>query len=207
MRINRTTRALGALILTLGLALTACGNDDGGSNSSTQVSATEHNDADVAFASAMLQHHTQALSMVDLTRNRPLDPEVQQLVKQIPDAQAPEIQTFTDWLTDWDEEVPETMGDHANAGHNMDDMGDSMEGMDSDMPGMMSAKDMTALNDASDAEFQTMWLEMMVEHHEGAVEMAQAETEDGQYKPAIDLADNIVSSQAGEIETMKGLLG
>jgi len=207
MRINRTTRALGALTLTLGLALTACGNDDGGSNSSTQVSATEHNDTDVAFASAMLQHHAQALSMVDLTRNRPLDPEVQQLVKQIRDAQAPEIKTFTDWLTDWDEEVPETMRDHANAGHNMDDMGDSMEGMDSDMPGMMSADDMTALNDASDAEFQTMWLEMMVEHHEGAVEMAQAETEDGQYKPAIDLADNIVSSQTGEIETMKGLLG
>jgi len=205
MRINRTTRALGAITLTLGLALTACGNDDGGS--SRQVSATEHNDADVAFASAMLQHHTQALSMVDVTRNRPLDPEVQQLVKQIRDAQAPEIETFTDWLTDWDEDVPATMRDHANAGHDMDDMGGSMEGMDSDMPGMMSADDMTALKGASDAEFQTMWLEMMVEHHEGAVGMAQAETEDGQYKPAIDLADNIVSSQTGEIGPMKGLRG
>lgn len=204
MRINRTTRALGAL--TLGLALTACGNDDGGSTSSTQVSATEHNEADVAFASAMLQHHAQAVSMVDLTRSRPLDPEVQQLAEQIRDAQAPEIETFTGWLTDWDEEVPETMRDHTNAGHNMDDMGYSMEGMDSDMPDMMSADDMTGLADASDAEFQTMWLEMMVEHHEGAVEMAQAETEDGQYKPAIDLADNIVSSQTEEIETMKSLL-
>jgi len=145
--------------------------------------------------------------MVDLTRNRPLDPEVQQLAEQIRDAQAPEIETFTDWLTDWDEEIPETMRDHANAGHDMDDMGDSMEGMDSDMPGMMSADDMTALKDASDADFQTMWLEMMVEHHEGAVEMAQTETEDGQYKPAIDLADTIVSSQTEEIDTMKGLLG
>jgi len=207
MRINRTTRALGALTLTLGLALTACGNDDGGSTSSTEVSATEHNEVDVAFASEMLQHHAQALSMVDLTRNRPLDPEVQQLAEQIRDAQAPEIETFTDWLTDWDEEIPETMRDHANAGHDMDDMGDSMEGMDSDMPGMMSADDMTALKDASDADFQTMWLEMMVEHHEGAVEMAQTETEDGQYKPAIDLADTIVSSQTEEIDTMKGLLG
>lgn len=210
MRINRTTRALGALTLTLGLAMSACGNDGGGSNSSTEVSATEHNDADVAFASDMLQHHAQAVSMVDLTRNRPLDPEVQQLAEQIRDAQAPEIETFTDWLTDWDEEVPKTIRDHTNAGHNMDDMGDmgdSMEGMDSDMPGMMSADDMTALKDASDAEFQTMWLEMMVEHHEGAVEMAQTETEDGQYTPAIDLADNIAFSQTEEIETMKSLLG
>ena len=88
----------------------------------------------------------------------------------------------------------------------MGDMGDAMEGMDTDMPGMMSADDMTAVSDASDAEFQTMWLEMMIEHHEGAVEMAKDQTEDGQYKPAIDLAEDIASSQTAEIETMKGLL-
>ena len=208
MRINRTTRALGALtlILTLGLALSACGNDEG-SDTTTQVSSTEHNDADVAFASEMMQHHAQALVMVDMTMSRDLDPEVQQLAEDIRVAQGPEIETFTDWLTNWDEEVPETMRDHGNAGHDMGDMGDAMEGMDTDMPGMMSADDMTALNDASDAEFQTMWLEMMIEHHEGAVEMAQAETEDGQYKPAIDLAEDIVTSQTQQIETMNGLLG
>ena len=209
MRINRTTRALGAaaLTLTLGAALSACGNDDGDSNTTdSQVSTTEHNDADVAFATDMMQHHAQALVMVDMTMSRDLDPEVQALADDIRAAQGPEIETFTDWLTDWDEEVPETMRDHGNAGHDMGDMGDSMEGMD-DMPGMMSADDMAALEDASDAEFQTMWLEMMVKHHEGAVEMAQTEAEDGQYKPAVDLADNIVSSQTEEIETMKGLLG
>ena len=75
------------------------------------MSTTEHNDADVEFASNMLQHHAQALSMVDLTRGRTLDPEVQQLAEQIRDAQAPEIEIFTDWLTDWDEEVPETVRD------------------------------------------------------------------------------------------------
>ena len=208
MRINRTTRAFGALTLTLtlGLGLSACGNDDGDSDTTTQVSTTEHNDADVAFATHMVQHHAQALVMVDMTMNRDLDPEVQQLTDDIRSAQGPEIEIFADWLTDWDEEVPETMRDHGNAGHDMGDMGDSMEGMD-DMPGMMSADDMAALEDASDAEFQTMWLEMMVEHHEGAVEMAQDQTEDGQYKPAIDLAEDIATSQTSQIETMKGLLG
>ena len=209
MRINRTTRALGAVTLTLGLTLSACGNDDGDSDTTTQVSSTEHNDADVAFATDMMQHHAQALVMVDMTMNRDLDPEVQQLAEDIRAAQGPEIETFTDWLTDWDEEIPETMRDHGNAGHDMGDMdgmGDAMEGLDTDMPGMMSADDMTALGDASHAEFQTMWLEMMIEHHEGAVEMAQAETEDGQYKPAIDLAENIASSQTAEIETMNSLL-
>ena len=206
MRTNRTTRALSALTLTAALALTAaaCGNDDASTGTASEVSTTEHNDADVEFASNMLQHHAQALAMVDLTIDRPLDPEVLQLAEQIRDAQAPEIETFTDWLSDWDEEVPETVRDHSNAGHDMDDMGDSMN--DENMPGMMTSDDMGALEDASDAEFQTMWLEMMIEHHEGAVEMAKAEQGDGQYKPAIDVAGNIVESQTGEIETMKGLL-
>ncbi|MDR7253371.1 uncharacterized protein (DUF305 family) [Nocardioides sp. BE266] len=206
MRTNRTTRAIGALTLTAAFALTAaaCGNDDADTATTSEVSTTEHNDADVEFASNMLQHHAQALSMVDLTIERPLDPEVQQLAEQIREAQAPEIETFTDWLTDWDEEVPETMRDHVNSGHDMDDMGGSMD--DENMPGMMTSDDMSALEDASDAEFQTMWLEMMVEHHEGAIEMAKTEQNDGQYKDAVDLAGNIVESQTAEVETMKDLL-
>jgi uncharacterized protein (DUF305 family) len=210
MRTNRTTRALGALTLTLGLGfgLSACGNDDkSGDDTSAEVSTTEHNDADVAFASDMLQHHAQALSMVDLTQERILDPDVQALAEQIREAQGPEIETFTDWLTDWDEEIPETMRDHANAGHGDGEMGDSMEGMDTDMPGMMTADDMTALENAPDAEFQTMWLEMMIEHHTGAVDMAATEESDGQYKAAVDLAKDIQTSQTEEIETMKGILG
>ena len=209
MRTTRTTRALGALTLTAALALTAaaCGNDDASTATSSEVSTTEHNDADVEFASNMLQHHAQALSMVDLTQGRTLDPEVQQLAEQIREAQAPEIETFNDWPTDWDEEIPETMRDHANAGHDMGDMSESMDDMDlGDMPGMMTSDDMGALEDASDAEFQTMWLEMMVKHHEGAVEMAKAEQGDGQYKAAVDLAGDIVESQSAEIETMEGLL-
>ncbi len=86
----------------------------------------------------------------------------------------------------------------------MDDMGDSMD--EENMPGMMTSDDMAALEDASDADFQTMWLEMMVEHHEGAIEMAKTEQSDGQYKDAVDLAGDIVTSQSAEVETMKGLL-
>ncbi|MCM3515149.1 DUF305 domain-containing protein [Nocardioides sp. P86] len=211
MRSNRTTRAISATALGLTLALTsaACGNDADGGDTSAEVSTTEHNDADVAFASEMLQHHAQALAMVDLTMGRDLDPEVQQLADEIRAAQAPEIETFTDWLTDWDEEIPSTMRDHANADHEDGEAGAAMEGMEAgsmDMPGMMSAADMTALEDAPDSKFQDMWLEMMIEHHTGAIDMAEAETEQGQYKPAIDLAEEIATSQAGEIDTMENLL-
>ncbi|WP_341925189.1 DUF305 domain-containing protein [Nocardioides psychrotolerans] len=206
------TRALSALALTLalGAGLTACGDDagsPGSSGSATEVSTTEHNEADVTFASDMITHHAQALSMVDLTLDRPLDPEVQALAEDIRAAQGPEIETMADWLTTWGEEVPETMRDHANAGHDMDDMSDNMDDMGhDDMPGMMSADDMDALENASDSEFQDLWLEMMVEHHEGAVEMAETETEDGQFKDAVDLAGQIIDAQKQEIDTMQGLL-
>lgn len=210
--LRRTVSAL-ALGLSISLGVAACGSDDGGADGSSTTSATEHNDADVTFASDMLQHHAQALVMVDMTDGRTLDPEVQELAEQIRAAQVPEIETFTQWLTDWDEEVPETMRDHVNGGHSDHDPGgsghdmDDMDDMGGGMPGMMSGEDMAALEAAPDAEFQTMWLTMMVEHHTGAVEMAETEQEDGRFQPAVDLAGDIIASQSAEIERMEALLG
>ena len=83
---------------------------------------------------------------------------------------------------------------------------DDMEDTGMGMPGMMSADDMKALDKASDAEFQDMWLDMMIEHHEGAVKMAKAEEVNGQYKRAVELAKTIQTAQTAEIETMQGLL-
>lgn len=203
------TRALGAIALTLalGVGLTACGDDASDAAGKAEVSTTEHNDADVAFASDMITHHAQALSMVDLTLDRPLDPEVQALAEDIREAQAPEIETMADWLTSWGEDVPATMRDHVNGGHDMDDMSDNMDGMDhDDMPGMMTADDIDELENAGDDQFQDMWLQMMIEHHEGAVEMAEAEQEDGRFKDAVDLAGRIIDAQNQEIDTMKDLL-
>ena len=203
------TRALGAvaLTLTLGAGLTACGDDTSDTSSKAEVSATEHNDADVTFASDMITHHAQALSMVDLTLERDLDPEVQALAEDIRDAQGPEIETMADWLTTWGEDVPDTMRDHANAGHDMGDMSDTLDDMGhDDMPGMMTAEDIDELENASDVEFQDMWLEMMVEHHEGAIEMAETEQADGQFKDAVDLAGQIIDAQKQEIDTMNGIL-
>jgi uncharacterized protein (DUF305 family) len=200
-----------ALTTALGVTLAACGDDsDGGSPSSTQTASNGDvfNDADVSFASDMIQHHAQALSMVDLTEGRTLDPQVQQLAEGIQAAQGAEIETMSDWLTAWDEEVPATMRDHSNAGHNMGgDMAEQMGGMDSDMPGMMSAEEMDELQDASDAEFQDMWLEMMVRHHEGAVEMAQTEQKDGKFADAVELSKTIEATQNKEIDQMEELLG
>jgi len=126
--LRRSARILGTLTLGLALTLTACGNDEPANDGSTKVSETDHNDADVAFATDMIQHHAQALSMVDLTVDRTLDPEVQQLADDIREAQGPEIETMSDWLQEWDEEIPETMRDHSNAGHDMEGMGATWKG-------------------------------------------------------------------------------
>jgi uncharacterized protein (DUF305 family) len=203
---RRGIALLTALALSFGLA--ACGDDsDGDSNASSEHTAANgdvFNDADITFATDMIPHHAQAIEMVTLTDTRTIDPEVKQLADSIRDAQAPEVESMVDWLTAWGEEIPETSIDHANAGHDMSDM-PSMES--SDMPGMMSADDMQALADASDAEFQDMWLEMMVEHHQGAIEMARTEQSEGTFSGAVSLAQSIESSQQAEIEQIKTLLG
>lgn len=206
----RITRALAALTIGFSLLAAGCGTDEPDTDTDTESgnSRTDHNDADVTFASDMIQHHAQALAMVDLTVERDLDPDVVAIVEGIRMAQAPEIETMTDWLTQWGEPIPATVRDHVNAEHG-DHGTEDMEGMDEtgmDMPGMMSDDEMAGLAAASDAEFQDLFLSMMVEHHEGAIEMAQVEQEDGQYTPAIGLAEEIETAQTVEIDTMQGLL-
>jgi uncharacterized protein (DUF305 family) len=185
------------------LTLTACGGDDGGhdEHASDIPESEPFNQADVDFATHMVQHHAQALVMVDLTRGQQISRQTAGLAEEIMMAQAPEIELMTDWLGEWDQPVPETVRDHANA------HGDGSGGMDEDMPGAMSEEDMAALAEAEGEEFEQRWLEMMIEHHEGAIEMAEAEQADGEYPEAIDLAETIESSQQAEIDRMEGLLG
>jgi len=191
--------------VALGFGLAACGEDSDDSTGSpsdlhTAADGIVYNDADIEFATDMIPHHAQAVAMVTLSDGRQLDPAVQQLAGQIRDAQVPEVETMVDWLTSWGEEVPETSLDHSNAGHDMD-----MES--NDMPGMMSDEDMNALENASDEEFQAMWLEMMIEHHRGAIEMAETEAAEGRYPDAVSMARSIKSSQEAEIGRIEQLLG
>ena len=85
-----------------------------------------------------------------------------------------------------------------------------MGGMDMggmDMGGMeMSEEDMSALEAASGAEFDRMWLQMMIEHHTSAVDMAKMEVAEGENSEAVDLAEQIAESQTAEIEEMETVL-
>ncbi len=203
---KRNARSILALTLAaaaLGLALVGCADrgadqaDSSTSETQTAPNGDVFNAADVRFATEMIPHHAQAIQMVVLAEGRPLDPEVADLAAAIRDAQVPEVESMTTWLTDWGQEIPETSLDHGNAGHDMET---------GEMPGMMSQDQMNSLAGASDAEFQKLWLEMMIEHHLGAVTMAQAEQADGVFEDAISLAGAIENAQLAEIAVMEGLL-
>lgn len=200
-------------MLAVSTTLAGCGSDDEtepAAATRTAADGSQFNDADVAFATEMIPHHAQAVEMVVMAEGRDLDPAVEALMTDIREAQVPEIQTMTGWLTSWDEPVPETGLDHANAGHPGDEDSEDSQDMGEmgDMGGsMMSGEQMQELRTAGDGDFEQMWLEMMTEHHEGAVEMAEQEVEDGLDPEALDLAESIIESQNAEIETMQELLG
>ncbi len=147
----------------------------------------------------MIPHHADALVMVDMTQGRRLSPEFARLTEDIREAQAPEIEMMADWLTDWGEEVPETSRDHVNS-----HMGDGDMGMGDGMG--MDPDDLAELRDSGANMFETMWMQMMIEHHEGAIEMAEAEQADGLFPDAIALAESIEESQTAEIELMEELI-
>lgn len=187
--------------LTLTLAMAGCSSND----PESKIDASKpYNDADVTFATDMIQHHAQALQMVDLTLGKDLDPKVAALAEDIRSAQTPEIEQMVVLLHRWDRQpIPETSRDHANAHGD----GGARGGVgDADMPGMMSSSDLKALEAAKGADFEKKWLQMMVEHHHGAIEMASTEKDDGEDKKARAMAAGIVTAQQAQVETMRGLL-
>ncbi|MEF9523499.1 MULTISPECIES: DUF305 domain-containing protein [Streptomyces] len=184
-----------------GHAATAPSSAPSSASASASASQGQHNAADVAFAKGMIPHHRQAVEMADLAPGRARSAEVKKLAADIKKAQDPEIRTLSGWLTSWGEDVPaEGAMDHST--HDMSGMG-GMGGMG----GIMTAEEMTGLENASGKAFDTAFTELMIKHHEGAVEMARTEQADGAHGPARKMAGEIIDSQSAEIEQMNALLG
>jgi uncharacterized protein (DUF305 family) len=183
---NMMHKTLAALVAAAAaLTLTACGNND---------ETADFNQQDVTFAQQMIPHHEQAMEMAELADTRAQSPAVERLAADIKEAQGPEIETMTGWLREWGEDVPSDSDMEHGNGHG-------------DMAGMMSDDAMDELEAANGAEFDRLFLTAMIDHHEGAIEMAKAEQEGGQNSAAIDMAEDIETAQASEIKEMKALLG
>ena len=183
-----------ALVVVAALTVTGCGSDTDTDDSSGS-SGAQFNDADVTFAQSMIPHHEQAVGMATMARESASSSEVRQLADTIEAAQGPEIDTMTGWLEDWGQEV------------SADDSMGGMDHSDGGMSGMMTDEDMESLGAATGAEFDQMFLEMMIEHHTGAIEMAQTVQQDGENPDAVELAEKIEADQTDEIAQMEDLLG
>ncbi len=197
--------ATAALVISAGCSGSDSGGGHSGDSSSTSAAAEsngqDHNDADVMFAQHMLPHHQQAIEMSDVVlAKQGVDPRVTGLATEIKAAQGPEIKQMQDWLRQWgNPPMPPMTTEEGHGGHDM-------EGMSGDGMGMMSDADMTALNSAQGVEVSRLFLTGMITHHEGAIDMAQTEIEDGKFAPAVEMARAIVKTQQQEIDTMKGIL-
>ncbi|MBW9111547.1 DUF305 domain-containing protein [Microbacterium trichothecenolyticum] len=196
------TAATAALALATVLTLAGCassGGSDSGSMpgmdhgstrmpSASSSASADFNGADVMFAAMMIPHHEQAVEMADvILAKEGIDEQVVTLAEDIKAAQQPEIDQMEGWLEEWGTGMPD-----------MDDMGHG--------GGMMGDDDMTALQGATATEASRLFLEQMITHHEGAIEMAQDEINNGQNADAIEMAQNIVDSQTAEIAIMQDLL-
>ena len=173
--------------LLAALTVSACGGHE----------AATGRAGDIVFAQDMIPHHEQALEMSALALAADASPEVTALAKEIQAAQDPEIVLMRSWLRDWGaEELPHSGGP-----------GEESDGHEHEMAGMATGEQLLALAEARGAEFDALWIDLMVAHHEGAIEMAEqvAQTTDDLEVQA--LAAEIIETQAQEIERMQGLQG
>lgn len=229
MNTKRMLVAIGASAATLVLVV-GCSNDDSGDHTATTSAAVTtsatasgtneqggaHNDADVAYVQMMIPHHEQAVEMAELVPSRSGNPDVIALADQIQKAQAPEIEQMEGWLKAWGVPQPSDVptpgnGETTAEGHEGMDHGTpmtSMPGMSGPAGGhgMMTGEQMQALENANGPDFDRMWLEMMIAHHEGAVSSSQQILDTGENTQVRQLAQQIVSSQQAEIAQMQALL-
>jgi uncharacterized protein (DUF305 family) len=180
------------------------GHDSGqaptSASSSPAVSAGLSNAADVEFAAGMIPHHEQAVEMSDsMLAKAGIDPEVTALATRIKAAQAPEIRTMKAWLDAWGKPGA---GGGGGAGHGSGHGGEAAGAG----RGMMSGEQLEELAAAEGGEASRLFLAGMIEHHRGAIDMAEQELEAGSDPGAKDLAASIVQAQESEIKEMEALL-
>ena len=174
------TGVLAAMVVT-GL-LSACGGHG----------LADGREGDIEFAQQMIPHHQQAVEMAEVALSKEPREPIAELAREIRREQDPEILLMRTWLADWGaEEAP-----HAGA---------EEEAHEHEMPGMATGEQMLALAEARGGEFERQWLDLMIAHHEGAIDMAEQVRETTEDPEVRALADAIIDSQQQEIERMQGL--
>ena len=194
----KTLLTLVAAIAAIALALSSssCASRESDSQSSATSTSAQpapalFNDADQVFVAGMIPHHQQAVELSALVPTRSTNEAVIKLAADISAAQEPEIQVLKVLQVQWNaDQTDQHQGSH-----------------DMPMKGMVDPATVTKLQSLQGAEFDTLWLQSMIGHHEGAIEMAQTEIASGTNDDAKRLAQGVVTTQEAEITQMKQMLG
>lgn len=190
-----------ALLISCALAFAGCGKQPatpvaapsatGDTAAAAPSSPGGFNSIDVMFLQMMVPHHRQGVELVRLAATRPVRSDVKILAAAIETTQTHEIERMSGWLRAWRQ--PTTADPNAHAGHG-------------GMPGT-SAAEIASLKDASGADFERRFLNMLIAHQDDAIQLARMETGGGVHPEAKALADQIRQSRAGQIRLMLGYLG
>jgi len=156
-----------------------------GSMSSEDDASGTYTEDELMFASMMIPHHSQAVTMSELALANTTNPEILSLATAIRDAQAPEIKQMQSWL-----DASNYTESHA---HHME------------MSGMLTDEEIAELSSAKGETFDRLFLEGMIAHHEGAIEMISM-IKNSTNSEVKKLYADILTSQSADIETMKALL-
>lgn len=182
-------RILVAGVLTATLA--ACGNSGTGNNTGSDTGGG-HDDADVAFATSMIPHHAQAIAMSKLAATNAARADVKRLATQISAEQGPDIYLMQSLLSDWGRPAAPTAS--------------GMPGMGSMALGMLTDQQMAQLTSTTGPAFDRMFLQLMILHDQGGIEMANTELADGRDADASTLAQNIKDAQEYAIPLLQHLI-
>src|SRR5215470_2219674 len=161
-----------------------------------------YSDADVEFMSGMIPHHAQAVVMAGWAPTHGARHDVAILCERIVVGQRDEIAMMQGWLRDRGLEVP----DATSTRHKM-----KMNGMVHEMlmPGMLTDEEMAALDKARGPEFDRLFLEGMIRHHQGAVDMVNVLFKSygaAQDETIYKFASDVYADQGIEIDRMHEML-
>ena len=160
------------------------------------IAVTSYSPDDVRFMQDMIPHHQQAVVMSELVDTRTNRPELADVAGRIKLSQQDEIDFMQNWLAERGESVPDP-SDHA-----------SMH-MDHRMAGMATKAQMDDLAASEGTDFDRLFLQLMITHHEGAVTMVEdlLEQPGSAYDPVLfEFTSDITNDQTAEIERMHALL-
>jgi len=203
--VTRRVAAVVALLVAVALALGVLVGVNLARPSTFAVPADTSVDA--GFARDMQAHHGQAVELARMVRDRTDDEAVRTVALDILLTQQNQAGQMAGWLDTWRLPRSTTRAPMAWAGgHSHTASGDDAPTGFAAMPGWVGTDDMARLRDAEGTDAERVFLELMIPHHEGGVEMAEMAVDDAQTPQVRRLAESIIESQTAEITVLQDML-